>query len=311
MRFDGQVAVITGAAGGLGSAYAKLLASRGAKVLVNDLGVGLDGSPSGGGRGPGQVADEIVAAGGEALADTHDSIDSQDEIVRAALDAWGRVDVVITNAGFSSGSTIVDATPEDWRRTLESQVLGSAGLLRHAWPALRESGGRIVLVSSANALGRAVGTPYAAGKAGVIGLMRSVAIEGREVGVRANAIMPLAYTRGTEAIAARYGDLKFTDIVREHLAPERVANFVAFLAHQDSEVSGELFSIGGGRAARVFFGVSRGWSAPDGAPEDYRDHLEEILDTEGAIRPASGSDEMAWMFDNLGISYSRGPFLQI
>jgi NAD(P)-dependent dehydrogenase (short-subunit alcohol dehydrogenase family) len=194
---------------------------------------------------------------------------------------------------------------------MDVQVLGAVGVLKHGWPALCESGGRVVLVSSANALGRASGTPYSTGKSAVIGLTRSVAMQGEPAGVRANAIMPLAWTRGTQAIGARYGDEGFSSLVREHFGPERVAAFVAFLAHKSSRVNGELFTVGAGRAARVFIGVGRGWGDPAAGPEDFRDHLDEILDISEHAVPRTGSEELIWALDNLGLSYTRGPFLEL
>lgn len=305
LRYDGQAAIVTGAGGGLGRSYARLLASRGAKVLVNDLGTTIDGRP-GGGADPDAVVEEIQQDGGTALGDSHDVVTEPDAIVAAALEAWGRVDIVVAGAGMAQTGPVDKAPASAWSRCMEVGVYGTVGVLRHAWPALAQSAGRVVTVSSSSVFGQAGAGPYAASKAAVIGLTRGLALEGRTVGIKVNAVMPIAYSRMTAGVP----DPAFVAMLEKEFQPERVAAFVGALAHESVEVTGEIFTVGGGRAARVFLGVGRGWGAGEVTVEDFQEHMADVLAEDGyeAI-PTSGA-ELRWTAQRLGLDVTDMPYAQ-
>ena len=296
LRYDGQVAIITGAGGGLGRSYAKLLASRGAKVVVNDIASRMDGG-DGGDSAPEAVVDEIIAAGGVAIADRHRVDDEPGGIVTTALDAWGRIDVVVASAGIATGGTLEEAPRSAWQRNVDVALHGTVGLIKCAWPALAKTSGRVVTVASSSIFGQVHTAPYASSKAAVLVATRIAAEEGRTVGIRANCVLPMAHTRMTEAIPAE----EFKSALRRDFPPDRAAAVVGWLAHESVSVSGEAFTIGGGRAARVFLGVTAGWGAGDSAPEDFRDHAAEILDLTDYVVPTNSMAEVAWAGRCLGI----------
>lgn len=273
LRFDGRVAVVTGAGNGLGRCYAMYLAAHGASVVVNDLGRDRRG------EGPTasvaqSVADEIVAGGGVALANTN-SVTSPAGgagIVADAIDAWGQIDIVVNNAGVTpNGETIDQASREEWDRVVDVHLHGSVNVLRAAWPHMSAAGyGRIVNVSSSSALGMPFVLTYGTAKAALVGLTRILAVEGEPSGIRVNAVMPTAATRMTDSDFAPVYEsmyqLRAGEFV-ERFPPEAVAPGVALLCHESVPCSGETFSIGGGRMARVFTGVTQGAHADD--PADY------------------------------------------
>jgi NAD(P)-dependent dehydrogenase (short-subunit alcohol dehydrogenase family) len=287
LGFDGKVAIVTGAGGGLGRRHALLLASRGALVVVNDLGGSVDGT--GGSAGPAQlVVDEITAAGGEAVADTSSVATAEGgaAIVQAAVEAFGRVDIVVNNAGILRDKAFHNAGPDLWNPVFAVHLVGAFNVTQPAFARMREQGyGRIISTSSAAGLfGNFGQTNYGAAKMGLVGLTRVLAVEGAKYGIKANVIAPLALTRMTEAIMGSLG---------ERLDPGLVSPLVAFLAHEDCDVSGEIFSVGGGRVARIFIGESPGYYSPELTPEDVRDHWDEIRDTEGFAIPMNLGEETA------------------
>jgi NAD(P)-dependent dehydrogenase (short-subunit alcohol dehydrogenase family) len=270
LRFDGRVAIVTGAGGGLGRSHALALASRGAHVLVNDLGGALDGSGSSASAAQ-RVVDEIVDLGGSA-APNHDSVATAqggEAIVRAALDAFGRVDVLINNAGILRDKAFhkMDATLID--QVIDVHLKGALYVSRPAFQLMREQGyGRIVNTSSASGLfGNFGQANYGAAKAGLAGLTRVLAIEGAEHGIRVNAIAPIALTRMTEGIL---GDLA------SRVAPETVSPLVAFLAHEECSVNGNIYSVAGGRVARIFVAETNGVVLKDNTPEAIQAQLTQI-----------------------------------
>jgi NAD(P)-dependent dehydrogenase (short-subunit alcohol dehydrogenase family) len=281
--FEGRVAVVTGAGRGIGRAYAQLLARRGARVVVNDLG----GSTAGRGADAGPAGDavtEIVAAGGTAVADTNDVADvtGAQAIVDTAVDQFGRIDVVVNNAGIIrwAGFPAVDADSLDAH--LAVHVGGSFNTTRAAWPHMVEQGyGRVVMTTSAGVFGLPNNASYAAAKGAVIGLTRSLNTAGAKLGIKVNAIAPAAYTRMASGPGA------------DQLPPELVAPMVAFLAHEDCPVSGEIYAAGAGRFARVFIGVTEGYvhPGPEATIEDVAAHWTTINDEAGYSVPA---DLAAW-----------------
>ena len=285
LGFDGKVAVITGAGGGLGRQHALLLASRGAFLVINDLGGSVDGSGSDASAAQ-KVVDEIVAAGGEAVAN-HDSVSTPEggeAIIKTAVDAYGRVDIVINNAGILRDKTFHNMTPDLVDAVIEVHLRGAFNVTRPAWILMREQKyGRIISTSSAAGIfGNFGQANYGAAKMGLVGFTRVLAQEGAKHNIKANAIAPLALTRMTEALLGPLG---------EKLEPGLISPIVAWLSHEDCDVSGEVYSVGGGRVARVFIGETPGYFKRDLTLEDIRDNWEQIRNTEGYAIPNGVPDE--------------------
>ena len=235
MRFDGEVAIVTGAGGrpSLGRAFAHLLAARGARVVVNDLGVGPDGHDRRRAHAD-LVAAEIAEAGGEAVADAHSVADEggASAIVQTALDRWGRVDILVNNAGVVVLADFDEVASEDIRNIIGVHLLGSIWMARAVWPHMRERGhGRIVNITSASLLGMRYVVPYGAAKGGILSLTRGLAVEGAPHGIKVNALGPAAATAAL-ALLSKPGAMD--------LAPraELVAPAVALLAHRECPISG-------------------------------------------------------------------------
>jgi NAD(P)-dependent dehydrogenase (short-subunit alcohol dehydrogenase family) len=293
LGFDGKVAIITGAGGGLGRSHALELARRGALVVVNDLGGSVDGTGSGTSAAQ-AVVDEIAAAGGEAVAN-YDSVATPEggaAIVQSALDAWGRVDIVINNAGILRDSSFKNMDASKVNPVLDVHLKGAFNVTQPAWEHMRSQGyGRIVCTASgAGVFGNFGQTNYGAAKMGLVGLTRVLAVEGAKYNIKANAIAPVAKTRMTEDILGPAAD---------KLLPELITPVVAWLAHADCPVSGELYSCGGGRVARVFLGVTPGIADPDLTVETVRDRWDEIRDESGYEVPADLNAELAIAFKSL------------
>lgn len=246
VRFDGKVAVVTGAGGGLGKAYALLLAERGAKVVVNDLGGTFDGS--GADATPAQlVVDEIMKAGGEAIAN-HDSVaewDSANNIIKTALDHYGRIDILINNAGILRDKSILKMEMEDYRKIMAVHLDGTFFCTKAAFAVMKEQTyGRIVSTASAAGLyGNFGQTNYGAAKMGIAGLMNCVTQEGARYEIKANTIVPTAGTRLTFTVMPE-------DVIGK-VKPEYVAPIVAWLCSDHCKVSGKMFSAGGGYFSRA------------------------------------------------------------
>ncbi|MGD9998611.1 MAG: SDR family oxidoreductase [Ilumatobacteraceae bacterium] len=287
LGFDGRVAIITGAGGGLGRQHALMLASRGALVVVNDLGGAVDGTGSDKGAAE-RVVDEITAAGGEAVADTN-SVSTPEggaAIVQTALDAYGTVDIVINNAGILRDKAFHNMEPDLLNPVLDVHLKGAFFVTRPAWAVMREKGyGRIISTSSAAGIfGNFGQTNYGAAKMGVVGFTRVLAVEGAKYDIKANAIAPLALTRMTENIMGGLGD---------KLDPALISPIVTYLAHEDCPVSGTLYSVGGGRVAQVFLGETKGYFKAGLTPEDLRDNWDQVVDRDGYAVPSNLGEETA------------------
>ncbi|MCB1270959.1 MAG: SDR family oxidoreductase [Microthrixaceae bacterium] len=293
LGFDGQVAIITGAGGGLGRSHALELARRGARVVVNDLGGAVDGS-GGSDSAAQKVVDEITAAGGEAVAD-HNSVataEGGEAIVQTALDAFDTVDIVINNAGILRDKTFHNLTPELLEPVIAVHLLGAFYVTLPAWKIMREKGyGRVVNTSSnSGLLGNFGQSNYGAAKLGLVGLTRVLANEGKAKGIKANAIAPVAKTRMTEDLLGPMGD---------KLEPSEVTPTVVYLAHEDCPVNGEVYSVAGGVVARYFIGLTPGWYSEGHSVEDVRDHFDEIRDETGYIVPEDPSGELKKLLETL------------
>jgi NAD(P)-dependent dehydrogenase (short-subunit alcohol dehydrogenase family) len=312
LRFDEQVAVITGAGGGLGKQYALLLASRGARIIVNDTGGSVigDGSNS---EAADVAAEEIRRRGGEAVADSHSvtSPEGGKAIIDTALRTWGRVDIVINNAGIVGDAPFEDMTAERLEPLVDVHLNGAFYVTRPAWTVMREHRyGRVLnTCSAAGILGAERMSNYGAAKTGLIGFTRVLAAEGADHNIKVNAIAPIAYTRmlahsvdyaGQQDDAAAQAVLD--DLVGQYLQkldPALVASVAAFLTHRDCPVSGEIYTVGAGHVARFFIGRTRGFYSPALSIEDVRDHLYQIRDEAGYTVPGGPADEMSELFSTI------------
>ena len=293
LGYDGKVAIITGAGGGLGREHALLLASRGAQVVVNDLGGSVSGE--GGDAGPAErTAKELNDLGGVAVADTNSVSTPQggEAIVQTAVDNFGRVDILINNAGILRDKTFHNMTPELLDPVLDVHLKGAFNVTRPAWIKMREqSYGRVVNTSSnSGILGNFGQSNYGAAKMGLVGFTRVLAAEGAKYNIKVNAIAPVAKTRMTEELLGGAGD---------KLDPRLVSPIVAWLAHEECPVTGEIYSAAGGRIARFFIGLTHGYYNPELTLEDVRDHFEEIRAEDGYIVPSGPNDELALLLKQL------------
>ena len=309
LRFDGQVAVVTGAGGGLGKQYALLLAARGARIVVNDTGgsVAGDGSNI---EAAHAAAEEIRRQGGQAVADTHSvtSPEGGQAIVDSALRAWGRVDVVINNAGIVGDAPFEEMTADRLNPLIDVHLKGAFYATRPAWTVMREQRyGRILnTCSAAGILGAERMSNYGAAKTGLIGFTRVLAAEGAERNIKVNAIAPIAYTRmlahsvdGAGQQDDEEARAVLDDLVGQYLQkldPALVAPVAAFLTHRECPVSGEIYTVGAGHVARFFIGRTKGFYRPGLSVEDVRDHLHEIRDEAGYTVPGGPADEMTELF---------------
>jgi NAD(P)-dependent dehydrogenase (short-subunit alcohol dehydrogenase family) len=289
IRYDGRVAVITGAGGGLGKTYALLLASRGASVVVNDLGGASDGT-GGGTSMADQTAKEIVEKGGKAVAN-YDSVSTPEggeAIVRAAVENFGKVDIVINNAGILRDKSFAKLEPKDLEAVLDVHLKGAFYVSQPAFRVMKEQNyGRFVFTSSgAGIFGNFGQTNYGAAKMGLVGLSNVLAVEGAKNNIKSNAIAPVAKTRLTESLLGP---------MSAALDPNLVTPLVAYLVSENCDVTHEVFDVGGGRYARIFIALGKGWTARKGqipSPEEIAANMGAIRSTEGFTVPESIAGEL-------------------
>lgn len=254
LRFDGKVAVVTGAGNGLGKAYALLLGSRGAKVVVNDLGGGFKGEGKSA-KAADLVVDEIKKAGGEAVAN-YDSVTDGDKIIKTALDTWGRIDILINNAGILRDVSFSKMTDKDWDLIFDVHVKGTYKTTKAAWESMqKQKYGRIVNVASAAGLyGNFGQANYSAAKLAILGFTKAIAREGASKNIKANCIAPIAASRMTETV--------MPPEMLKSLKPEYVAPVVAYLVHSSLEESGLVYELGAGWIAALRWQRAKGGFLP-------------------------------------------------
>ena len=288
ISFEGRVAVITGAGGGLGKTYALQMASRGASVVINDLGGAADGT-GGGQNMADQTVEEISAAGGKAVAN-YDSVATPEggkAIIQTALDNFGKVDILVNNAGILRDKSFLKLEPENLEAVVDVHLKGAFFVTQPAFASMKENGyGRIVMASSgAGIFGNFGQANYGAAKMGLVGLMNVLAVEGAKYGIKVNTIAPIAKTRLTESLLGGLADA---------LDPNFVTPLVSYLCSEKCELTHEIFDVGGGRYARIFVGMCSGWTAPKGgvpSPDDIFDNIDRIRDQGDYTVPASIADE--------------------
>lgn len=252
LRFRGRVAVVTGAGRGIGREQAILLASLGARVIVNDLGVDVDGEgPSS--RAAQDVVAEIHAAGGEAVAnfDTVASWNGAEQIIQAALDSYGRLDVLINNAAVFKQRNFIDLTPEDLAQMMEVNALGTMYVAKAAWPHMVNAQyGRVVNTASGAIFGVEQLCGYSASKGAVLCFTNSLALEGKQYGIRVNALAPAAATRLVLEVSARHWPAERVDEMRP-LHPRFVGPVTAYLSHEECNFTGQTISVAGGSVGEM------------------------------------------------------------
>jgi len=289
IRFDGRVAIITGAGGGLGKTYALELGRRGASVVVNDLGGSADGTGAGS-----VMADEVVKqineAGGKAVAN-YDSVatpEGGEAIVKTAIDNFGKVDIVINNAGILRDKTFVKLSPEELEIVIDVHLKGAFYVSQPAFRNMKENGyGRLLFTASAAGIfGNFGQTNYGAAKMGLVGLSNVLAQEGAKYNIKSNVIAPIAKTRLTEQLLGAMAD---------KLEPDCVTPLSVYLVSEACEHTREIYDVGGGRYARIFIGMNEGWTKGAGEPatvEEIAANIDQIRDTSEYTIPDSIAGEM-------------------
>ena len=275
--FAGKVAIVTGAGTGLGKAHARYLAQRGASVVVNDVGVSKTGS-GGTDSVAHSVADEFRAAGFDAVADCHSVVDGA-AVAHTALQTYGRIDIVISNAGIIRDKSFHNMSVADWDAVYQVHVQGAFALCRAVWAAMREQAyGRIIFTTSASGIyGNFGQANYSMAKAGLIGLCKTLALEGQGHNIHVNAIAPVAASRMAEGI--------FPDAIWEHVKPEYISPYVAWLCHSDCRESGALFEAGAGYIGKLRWQRTRGYAHDVRAPLEVEEVAElwpQVIDFDGA-----------------------------
>lgn len=294
IRFEDKVVVVTGAGGGLGRAHALLFARHGAKVVVNDLGGSAQGEGANASAAD-RVVEEIRQAGGTAVAN-HDSVTDGGKIVQQALDSFGRIDVVVNNAGILRDKTFHKMEDADWDLVYRVHVEGAYKVTRAAWPHMREQGyGRVIFTASTSGIyGNFGQSNYGMAKLGLYGLTRTLGLEGRKNNILVNAIAPTGGTRMTEGLIPPH--------VFEQLKPELVSPLVVFLASEQCQETSGLFEVGGGWMGKVRWERSLGAGFDPKAgfdAEDVAANWQQICDFENAAHPADNMEALKEMMANL------------
>ncbi len=293
LRFDERVAIITGAGNGLGKAHALELAARGAMVVVNDLGGALDGS--GNDTTAAQlVVDEITAAGGIAVGNTDSVSDAAaaKNMVDQAVEEFGRIDIVVNNAGILRDKAFHNQTLESWQAVIDVHLTGAFNVTLPAYQLMREQGyGRIVMTSSpAGLYGNFGQTNYSSAKMGLVGFARAIMQEGGRKGVHANVIAPTAATRMTEGLLGTLADDSL---------PEHITAVVGYLCHETCDLNGEILACAAGRVARAFVGVTPGYFDRKLSIDLVADNIEQVMAEDDYTVPGGTMDEMRLIANDL------------
>lgn len=297
-RLQDKVIVVTGAGRGIGRAYAEFLAAEGAKLVVNDTGGDINGLGAAEGLA-GEVAAAIVANGGRAVADTHDVVTDGAAVAHRAVEAFGRLDGLVNNAGIVTMGGIDELTPTQIRRMVDVHLMGTINTVRAAWPIMREQGGgRIVNTSSASVFGVGGAPLYPAAKSAIIGLTRALAMDGSALGIKVNAVMPMGYSRMADTQAG------LAEFMKQNFGADLVAPFVGTLLVDEVPCTGETFAVAGGRAARVFLGTVPG-STKVATIDDCLANFDQILSRDGYSAPDSMDEEIGFEYHQLGIDLSQ------
>jgi len=284
MRFDGRVAIVTGAGGGLGREHALALAKRGAKVVVNDLGGARDGSGASATAAEAVVA-EIEALGGEAIANAASVTDyaAVEAMVKAAMDKWGRIDILVNNAGVLRDKTFAKMELADFQFVMDVHLMGAVNCTKAVWEIMRaQNYGRIVMTTSSSGLyGNFGQSNYGAAKMALVGFMQTLSIEGAKNDIRVNCLAPTAHTRMTEDLGAA--------LPLEALGPELVSPGLLYLV-SDNAPSRCILAAGAGGFERAYVTITQGIHAVgEDAPEQIEARFAEISDRTGEIIPDMGA----------------------
>jgi 3-hydroxyacyl-CoA dehydrogenase/3a,7a,12a-trihydroxy-5b-cholest-24-enoyl-CoA hydratase len=300
LRFDNRVVIVTGAGQGLGRSHALEFARRGAKVVVNDLG----GASTGGGADGSvaqQVVDVIKAAGGEAVANT-DSVEQGDRLVACAMDTYGRVDVVVNNAGILRDASFAKMSDEDWDLIYRVHLLGSMRVTRAAWPHMRAAGyGRVIMTTSvAGIYGNFGQANYSAAKLGLFGLAQTLAIEGASKNILVNTVAPTAGSRLTETVLPKE--------VTQALKPEYVTPAVVLLCHESSTATARLFEVGGGWVSETRWEQTQGvFFEDDFTPDDLLGRWPEATSFQNSRHATRISESKSGIEERVGQAVPMAP----
>jgi 3-hydroxyacyl-CoA dehydrogenase/3a,7a,12a-trihydroxy-5b-cholest-24-enoyl-CoA hydratase len=288
MRYDDEVVIVAGGGGAIGGAAAELFASRGARIVVNDI---SDSAHA--------VCERITAAGGTAAALVASAATEAERIVQTALDAFGRVDLVLNMTGLTHVALFHQISAEDWDRVFDSHFTSTLELARAAWPALSASGnGRLINAASTTIFGGEYSSAYIAPKGAIFAAGRAWALEGRSQNIRVNTIMPTAISQ----MNADLPDPELVKVYRKHFQPEKIAGFLGWLAHKDNTLSGHTFVVGGGQAAHVYLAEAKPvFVANPQSPEAWAEHAAALTSKVQGSAPDNVVDEMRLRLEAMGL----------
>jgi NAD(P)-dependent dehydrogenase (short-subunit alcohol dehydrogenase family) len=288
MRFDDEVVIVAGGGGAIGGAAAREFGARGGKIVVNDVEETAHA-----------VCEQINAAGGAAIAVIASAAKEAGRIVRTALDAFGRIDVVFNSTGYANSGLFHTIPVEEWNSVFDSHFTSTLELARASWPALSASGnGRLINSTSTAIFGGEYSSTYIAAKGAIFTASKAWALEGRSQNVRVNAIMPTAISRMNDSIP----DPELVKVFRDHFQPEKVAGFLTWLAHRSTTLTGHTFVVGGGRASPVYLteGDPVAVDHPENA-EAWAGHEAALASREGGTAPLTLIDEICIRLESMGL----------